>query len=57
MNGLDVMERLKIKPGRKVGEILNKLFAEVDEKPELNEREILLQKLESFLDKPTSEQQ
>ncbi len=57
VNGLDVMERLKIKPGRKVGEILNKLFAEVDEKPELNEREILLQKLESFLDKPTSEQQ
>jgi len=50
VNGLDVMKILKIKPGRKVGEILNILFAEVDEKPELNEREILLEKIKFFLD-------
>ncbi|HBP50738.1 TPA: hypothetical protein DD455_00145, partial [Candidatus Shapirobacteria bacterium] len=45
VNGLDVMEILKIKPSRKVGEILDKLFAEVEEKPELNDREILLEKI------------
>ncbi len=42
VNGEDVMKILKIKPGRKVGEVLNKLFAQVEEKPELNERETLL---------------
>ena len=48
VNGLDVMEILKIKPSRKVGEILDKLFAEVEEKPELNVREILLEKIKEF---------
>jgi putative nucleotidyltransferase with HDIG domain len=45
VNGEDVMEILKIKPGRRVGEILSKLFAEVEEEPKLNEREVLLTKL------------
>jgi putative nucleotidyltransferase with HDIG domain len=48
VNGLDVMEELKIKPGRKVGEILAKLFAEVEENPKLNEREVLLKKIKTF---------
>ncbi|MEI8067500.1 MAG: HD domain-containing protein [Candidatus Shapirobacteria bacterium] len=48
VNGQDVMEILKIKPGRKVGEVLEAIFKEVEEKPELNEREILLEKITSF---------
>ena len=48
VNGLDVMEILKIKPSRKVGEVLDKLFAEVEEKPELNVRETLLEKIKKF---------
>lgn len=47
VNGLDVMEILNIKPSRQVGEILDKLFAEVEEKPELNVREILLEKIKT----------
>jgi len=46
INGQDVMEILKIKPSRKVGEVLTAIFKEVEEKPELNEREILLKKIE-----------
>ena len=49
VNGLDVMEILKIKPSRQVGEILDKLFAEVEEKPELNVREILIEKIKEFI--------
>lgn len=45
INGQDVMEILKIKPGPKVGEILAKIFKEVEEDPKLNEREILLKKI------------
>jgi putative nucleotidyltransferase with HDIG domain len=48
VNGLDVMEILKIKPSRQVGEILDKLFAQVEEKPELNVREILLEKIKEI---------
>lgn len=48
VNGEDVMEILKIKPSRKVGEVLEKLFAEVEEDPKLNEREILLEKIKEF---------
>ena len=43
------MKILKIKPGRKVGEVLEKLFTEVDKKPELNEREVLLKKIKKFV--------
>jgi putative nucleotidyltransferase with HDIG domain len=48
VNGLDVMEVLKIKPSRRVGEVLDKLFSEVEEKPELNVREILLEKIKEI---------
>ena len=48
VNGADVMEILKIKPSRKVGEVLAAIFTEVEENPKLNEREILLERLLSF---------
>ncbi|MCL4384484.1 CCA tRNA nucleotidyltransferase [Patescibacteria group bacterium] len=47
IDGHDVMRVLGIKPGPKVGQILNDIFAEVERDPSLNEREVLLQKLES----------
>lgn len=48
VDGKDVMEILKIKPSRKVGEVLEALFAEVEINPKLNERENLLNRLLSF---------
>lgn len=42
VSGTDVMEILQIKPGPKVGKVLQKLFEEVDENLELNDREYLL---------------
>lgn len=45
INGEDVMKALKIKPGPKVGEILNKIFAEVEEGRLKNEKASLLLKL------------
>ncbi|MFA6184958.1 MAG: HD domain-containing protein [Candidatus Shapirobacteria bacterium] len=48
IDGKDVMEILEIKPSRKVGEVLEMIFKEVEEKPELNEREILLGKIKNF---------
>lgn len=45
VNGQDVMEILKIKPSRKVGEVLDALFAEVEKDVKLNEREVLLKKI------------
>ena len=42
------MEILGIKPGPKIGEVLNSIFKEVEEKPELNDREVLLEKIKSF---------
>jgi tRNA nucleotidyltransferase (CCA-adding enzyme) len=49
VDGNDVMEILKIKPSRQVGEILDKIFAEVEEEPKLNEREILIKKIKKFI--------
>ena len=49
VDGKDVMEILSIKPGPKVGEVLNAIFKEVEEKPETNEREILLEKIKEFI--------
>ncbi|TSC66797.1 MAG: Uncharacterized protein CEO21_12 [Microgenomates group bacterium Gr01-1014_80] len=43
VNGKDVMEVLKIKPGPRVGEILNQLFEEVLEDASKNTREYLLE--------------
>ncbi len=48
VNGKDVMDTLSLKPGPKVGEILNELFKKVEEKEVDNEREVLLAKLRSF---------
>lgn len=48
INGRDVMKELGLKPGPKVGEILNKLFEEVLADAKKNEREYLLNRLEEF---------
>lgn len=48
VDGKDVMEILKIKPSRKVGEVLDALFAEVEKDVKLNERKILLDRIFSF---------
>lgn len=41
IDGKDVMEILKIKPGKKIGEILETIFAEVDEDLSKNNKEYL----------------
>lgn len=48
VTGNDVMEVLQVKPSRKVGEVLNKLFEEVSEDQTKNNREYLLEKIKSF---------
>lgn len=48
VNGQDVMEVLKISPGPRVGEVLNKLFSEVEEDQTKNEREYLLSKIQEL---------
>jgi len=48
VDGNDVMEILKIKPGPRVGEILNQIFNDVVENNLSNEREILIEKIEEF---------
>jgi tRNA nucleotidyltransferase (CCA-adding enzyme) len=45
IDGNDVMKELKLKPGPKVGEILEKLFEEVVEKKVENKKEKLLKRL------------
>jgi tRNA nucleotidyltransferase (CCA-adding enzyme) len=44
IDGNDIMKELNIKPGPKVGEILQKLFEEVDEDLSKNNREFLLKR-------------
>ncbi|QQG43599.1 MAG: HD domain-containing protein [Candidatus Daviesbacteria bacterium] len=48
VNGNDVMKELGIKPGPKVGEILQKLFEEVLEDASKNNREYLLNRIKQF---------
>ena len=48
INGQDVMKTLKIKPGPKVGETLNKLFQEVQKDSSKNTREYLLKRIEQL---------
>ena len=48
VNGQDVMTILNIKPSRKVGEVLTDIFNKVEEDPNLNDREILLKKIEEY---------
>ncbi len=45
IDGNDIMRELKIKPGPRVGEILKKLFEEVDENLELNTKEYLTKRI------------
>jgi len=49
VSGHDVMEFFKIKPGPKVGEILNALFTEVEEGKLSNDREELIKKMGELL--------
>ncbi len=48
VTGHDVMKVLGIKPSRKVGEILEKLFKEVSENASKNNRDYLLKQIESL---------
>jgi len=48
VDGKDIMKILKIKPGPKVGKILNKLFDEVMEDTGLNTREYLKKRVEKL---------
>lgn len=48
INGNDVMEALGIPPGRRVGEILQLLFEDVDEDLSRNNKDYLLQKLKEI---------
>lgn len=50
VNGHDVMEILKIKPGKKVGEVLKKLFDIVVDKKIANKRQELLREIRRFRD-------
>jgi tRNA nucleotidyltransferase (CCA-adding enzyme) len=48
IDGRDVMHELDMKPGPKIGEILQKLFEEVDEDLEKNNREYLLKRIKTL---------
>lgn len=48
IDGNDIMEKLKLKPGPKVGELLQKLFEEVDEDISKNNKEFLLKRIEEI---------
>lgn len=49
INGHDLIEILKMEPGRKIGEILQSLFEEVLDNPELNTKETLLEKAKKLI--------
>lgn len=48
INGQDIMKELDIKPGPEIGKILQKLFEEVDEDLEKNNRNYLLRRLKDM---------
>jgi tRNA nucleotidyltransferase/poly(A) polymerase len=48
IDGNDIMESLQIKPGPRVGEILQKLFEEVDEDLSKNNKEYLLNRIKEL---------
>ena len=50
IDGRDIMAELKIKPGPKIGEILQKLFEEVDEDLSKNTRDFLLSRTRALAD-------
>lgn len=47
VSGHDVMKLLNIPPGPKVGDVLNKLFAEVEQDPSKNNRDYLLDRIKN----------
>lgn len=47
-DGHDVMEILGVKPGPKVGKVLNTLFEEILEDPKKNDREYLMARIKNF---------
>lgn len=49
IDGNDIMKELNIKPGPKVGEILQRLFEEVDEDLSKNTQEYLITRLKQFV--------
>jgi len=55
INGNDLMNELGIAPGPKVGLILNTLLAEVLDKPENNQKELLIKRIEE-LDKKSPDE-
>ncbi|MDP2586042.1 MAG: HD domain-containing protein [Candidatus Levybacteria bacterium] len=48
IDGNDVMNELKIKPGPKIGDLLQKLFLEVDENLSKNNKEFLLKRIKEL---------
>jgi len=48
IDGNDIMNELRIKPGPKIGEILQKLFLEVDEDLSKNKKEFLLKRVKEL---------
>ena len=48
VDGSDIMKTLQIKPGPRVGEILQKLFEEVDEDLSKNNKEYLLSRIKDL---------
>ncbi len=48
IDGNDIMRELQLKPSKKVGEILQKLFAEVDEDLEKNNKEYLISRIKKL---------
>ena len=48
VDGHDVMKILNVKPGPKVGEVLNKLFEEVADDAKKNNREYLLERIKNL---------
>lgn len=48
IDGNDIMKELKIKPGPKIGDILQKLFEEVDENLSKNNKEYLLKRIKEL---------
>lgn len=51
IDGNDIMKELNIKPGKQIGEILQKLFLEVDEDLEKNTKEYLLTRIKEVYEK------
>ena len=49
IDGNDVMKELNIKPGPKVGQILKKIFEEIDEDLSKNNREYLLKRIKEIV--------